>query len=119
MWQHGTNLLHLGVDGTGVNGEDVDVVAVGLDNLLGDRSRVEDHGELRATVAIQCGTVSLSCSVKLTRKGGRSAHLGPSVKLDGSQLGVVQLLDRSKVDVAPGHPLPNANQQYPGQLHVG
>jgi hypothetical protein len=43
-----TDLLHLGVDGTRVDGEDVNVVAVGLDDLLGDRSRVEDHGELRA-----------------------------------------------------------------------
>jgi hypothetical protein len=46
--ERGTDLLHLGVDGTRVDGEDVNVVAVGLDDLLSDRSRVEDHGELRA-----------------------------------------------------------------------
>jgi hypothetical protein len=48
-------------------------------------------------------------------------HLGPSVQLDRSQLGVVQLFDRSKVNVAPSHPLPKhtIKQQYQHQLHVG
>lgn len=48
-------------------------------------------------------------------------HLGPSVQLDRSQLGVVQLLNRSKVDVAPGHPLPKhtVQQQRQHQLHAG
>lgn len=34
--KHETDLLHLGVDGTRVDGEDVNVVAVGLDDLLSD-----------------------------------------------------------------------------------
>jgi hypothetical protein len=66
--ERGTDLLHLGVNGTGVDSEDVNVVAVGLDDLFGDRSRVEDHGELKPIVASQCGRVSRSCPGKLTPK---------------------------------------------------
>ena len=95
----GTDLLHLGVDGTGVDGEDVDVVGVGLDDLFSDRSRIEDHGELRGVMCVS------ACRFEDEVGQHADAHLGSAVQLDGTQLGVVELFHRSEMNVLPSQPL--------------
>ena len=95
----GTDLLHLGVDGTRVDGEDVDVVGVGLDDLFSDRSRIEDHGELRGVIWVS------ACRFEDEVSQHADAHLGSAVQLDGTQLGVVELFHRSEMNVLPSQPL--------------
>ena len=96
-----TDLLHLGIDGTGVDGEDVDVVGVGLDDLFSDRSRIEDHGELQ-----WASTNSFESALGQTQRDHVTSHLGSAVQLDRSQLRVVQLLHRSKMNIRSSHSLP-------------